>query len=43
MSMSETTLHSREASELRKKAVSQAYFWVPWMVIAGLFALKFTL
>lgn len=41
--MTDTTLPSREASELRKKAVSQAYFWVPWLVIAGLVALKLTL
>jgi hypothetical protein len=41
--MPETTLPRREHSELRKKAVSQAYFWTPWLVIAALVALKLTL
>lgn len=37
------TASATTSREFRKKAESQAFFWVPWLVIAGLIALKIVL
>jgi len=37
------TAPAAQIREFRKKAESHAFFWTPWLVIAGLIALKLTL
>jgi hypothetical protein len=41
--MSQSTVTATGSGDLKKKVVSQAYFWVPWLVIGGLVALKIAL